>query len=628
MINRTILTNVLSLGSLLLILILMGFNFHITSNPLVGDSASHTLQALSIAYDFDLKFEDRDREHWKSLNWKETTPRGLFFQSYRGGYAFAKPYGYSLFLAVFVYLFGNTGFVIGNVLIFGLINIFVFLTIRVLYGKLESILLTISFTFFSYAYMYVFYIHSDLFLTLLSSIFVFLFTRLFIQSSKLCFIALCLVTACIISEKPPAALALLPVLLFYFYKTRSVRTIISFGLILAAGILLFIFPYLHYSDYKSWNPYAGNRFYATTSKPFTFDGDKPPSSYHAKHTGHHFSITKTIKRIFDTSKFGEKATSFYYYFFGAYTGMIVFIPFAFIIIMLSIFRMMKKHDLQLIAPLTGLFFYILFYVMLFHENYYGGGQSLGNRYFLQISPLIILLVLGLNLKNKEVTVIFLISLGLSAMFLYRHHLKPKQAHIDIAKTGYIQEIMPFEKNQVAIPLYLSDTKMVNLNIFPSLPRGVKYDYIINLEDRRIAIQAGSPKHKNKFVDIANISDLFRETTLNDKIILLNTGFYQSEQTHVWSKKKSAILLRNNKKKEYFLINGYLPDTTVKVQIEGRERIGTTPFSLSIYTSKYQDKWILISFEADKSGIPSKIKNIRDNRELSFSISYKPDKVDY
>ena len=74
------------------------------------------MQALSIANDFDLKYEKKDGKYWKELNWTEH-PADLFFQSYSGGYAFAKPYGYSLFLAAFIFLFGKAGFVIGNVLL-------------------------------------------------------------------------------------------------------------------------------------------------------------------------------------------------------------------------------------------------------------------------------------------------------------------------------------------------------------------------------------------------------------------------------------------------------------------------------------------------------------------------------
>jgi len=622
--SKNLFINVTLLVTLSLILIVMGLDFSITKYPLVGDSASHTLQALSIARDLDLKYDACDGQYWQELNWSDN-PDGLFFQSYSGGYAFAKPYAYSLFLALFIIPFGMAGFAIGNVLIFGLINVFVFLTLRVFYGKIESILLTVSFTFFSYVYMYVFYIHSDLFLALLCAFFVFLFTKLLTRASNLNFTALCLVAAFIVAEKPPAVLVVLPILLVYFYKTRSIRTVVSFCLIFSAGFLLFVFPYLYYSDYKSWNPYNGNRFYATTAEPFTFNRNLSPSSYQSTDSGRHFNLSKAIKRTFSTSKTRDKLKSFYYYFFGAYTGMLVFFPLAFIILTLSIFRIINKPDFQFIATFSGLFSYILFYVILFHANYYGGGHSLGNRYFLQISPILILLILGLKFRKKQVFAIFILSLGLSAIFLYRHHLEPQHAHVDIVKAGYIQKMMPFEVNQGLLQPYVMGDQIVNMKLYPSPPRWVRYDYIIGLEDKDIVVQTPNFTNQNKWYDINGLSDVFRETTLNNKFILLNTGFYQSEHTHVWSRKESSILLENSNNIEIFSVNSFMPSTLVKVNIGDNEQAACTPFSLIINTSGYKNKWILVHFEADRSGIPSIITKSRDTRELSFYLAYRNNK---
>ena len=66
----------------------------------------------------------------------------------------------------------------------------------------------------------------------------------------------------------------------------------------------------------------------------------------------------------------------------------------------------------------------------------------------------------------------------------------------------------------------------------------------------------------------------------------------------------------------------MPGTTVSVHIGDNERIERAPFSLSINTLEYEDKWILVRFEADKSGIPSIITKSKDTRELSFSVAYR------
>jgi len=247
--NKNLVTNILLLAGLTLILVLLGLKFNMTSNPIIGDEASFTLQALSIVNDFDLKFEEHDGKYWRELDWSEH-PYGLFFQKYKGGYAFAKPYGYSLFLAPFIILFGMSGFTFGNTFILGLVTLFTFLTLRSFYGKLESLLLTVSFTFFSYVYIYVFYITPDLFLAMLGSMFVFFLTKLSFNPNKVYFTSLALITAFMISEKIIVMLVILPMLLFYFYKSGSFRKVVSLCLIFLAGFLLFILPYLHYSDYR------------------------------------------------------------------------------------------------------------------------------------------------------------------------------------------------------------------------------------------------------------------------------------------------------------------------------------------------------------------------------------------
>lgn len=72
-----------------------------------GDQAAFTLNALSIA-DGNLSYDRADYEAWLDLDW-EVNPRGLFMQRNDEGWAFAKPYGYSVLLAPFVDWFGADG---------------------------------------------------------------------------------------------------------------------------------------------------------------------------------------------------------------------------------------------------------------------------------------------------------------------------------------------------------------------------------------------------------------------------------------------------------------------------------------------------------------------------------------
>ena len=60
--------------------------------PIVGDQAAHLLQAMSIAEEANLSFAASDIENWQEVGWGPA-PRGVFYQEYEHGYAFAKPYG-------------------------------------------------------------------------------------------------------------------------------------------------------------------------------------------------------------------------------------------------------------------------------------------------------------------------------------------------------------------------------------------------------------------------------------------------------------------------------------------------------------------------------------------------------
>jgi hypothetical protein len=174
-------------------------NYDFTRSHLVGDMASHVLQALSIAKDCDLRFDERDMVNWNELEWR-SVPHGLFFQIYKGGYAFAKPYGYSLFLSPFVVLLGKHGFVLGNAVIFSILCLLAYLTLRSAYKWREAALLTAAFSLFSYTYMYVFFIHSDLFLAMLTMAILLLISKAIAVPKTGVVVLLAILSAFLLSE--------------------------------------------------------------------------------------------------------------------------------------------------------------------------------------------------------------------------------------------------------------------------------------------------------------------------------------------------------------------------------------------------------------------------------------------
>jgi len=615
-INKNIQWMILAIFSAAVIFILSSYDM--TQKQLVGDQASHILQALSIANDFDLKYDLKDEIYWKGLAWTDN-PNGLFFQKYSQGYAFAKPYAYSLFLSPFVLMFDIKGFIAANLLIFFLLNLFIYLTLIKYYTKNISIIFTIAFSLFSYVYMYVFTVHSDLFLAFLMSVFVYIATTLLANSNRLLFFSLSVLIAFMLSDKIALVFIMAPITL-YLFKYYSKRDIGIFIILFIISFVIFLFPYLYYSDFHSWNPYSGLRYYSRDSVPFYEKSEL--AGYWELGTKKFFKLEYLIDNIFSLEGVKTKLTSFYYYFFGSYTGMLVYIPLSFIIIFISIYRSFTKPNLPLLLVLFGLFSYILFYIILFPHNYYGGLQSLGNRYFLQIAPITIFLLLLLKLDKIKSLLTVLLSFCLSLIFLYRHHVHPQDAYGFIFKTGYFQNMMPFEKTLSPLVRFFPPNQKVNLSLIPKKPNffvnGREHFYFYYDVNKDSML-----KHNEKYLKSDELQ--LRAVDLGGITVFINKGFYNNEKTHIWSQKRSALLLKNNGKTVMLLLSSFAPKNKLKVTVNREKHIMDLKKTqaLVIDTKKFKENWILISFSALLSQRPyDRNPAFSDRRDLSFKISIK------
>ena len=87
---------------------------------LVGDQASQLMQAVSLAHGGNLSYDAADLAHYDDATWRVRyrPPAGLLFQRDGDGWAFAKPYGYSLLVAPFLRVLGPTrGIAVANTLL-------------------------------------------------------------------------------------------------------------------------------------------------------------------------------------------------------------------------------------------------------------------------------------------------------------------------------------------------------------------------------------------------------------------------------------------------------------------------------------------------------------------------------
>jgi hypothetical protein len=142
-----------------------------------------------------------------------------------------------------------------------------------------------------------------------------------------------------------------------------------------------------------------------------------------------------------------------YYFVGRYTGMLIFMPVALIALGVVMMLYWRRLDGLAWATLLGIVAYVLLNVGVYANNYYGGGQSLGNRYFLQMAPFVLLLLVAAGVAVRTAIWIAAIGATLGLVFLLPHHRDPADAYIRIDRTSGPQRLLPIEANQDGVNFF-------------------------------------------------------------------------------------------------------------------------------------------------------------------------------
>jgi hypothetical protein len=405
--------------------------------PVAGDQAGHALQALSLAYDsHTLNFDPTDLARWKALGWNPE-PLGAFIQRYDGDrWALAKPYGYSAYAALFVAALGPVpGFAVANtVLLLALLALIVLVLRRAFHGPVVP-LVAAAMVLASYTYMYTYVIHTELFLAVLTLAALGAAIRFHDTQRRRWALLAAVLMGFGIAEKAAFAGMFVPVLAVLIWRERRRGVRLAIPVAVALTFAVAVLPYLKYSGWTTVTPYGADRWYVATSTPFDGGGITPAS----------FPATQTIgeKLIEDP---GDKLQAAEYYLVGEHTGMLVFIPFALLALIAALVRL-RSMDWLGRALLLGILAYIAQYVVLFPTNFYGGGQSLGNRYFLQMAPAVVALVAVARLPARLTGILAGTGIVLGLVFLWPHHLHPDVAYTRLPITSAPQRLLPFESNQ-------------------------------------------------------------------------------------------------------------------------------------------------------------------------------------
>ncbi len=380
----------------------------------------------SLALDGDLKYERKDIQRIREKFW--VGPMGLFLKKGRDGQLyFAKSFIYPLLAAPFFRLFDVHGILLANGLMLLLVLWMGFLLLRRYHPTQQSFSFTLIYLFSSVGFIYIWWTTADLFNFFVNFAALFFFFFAF-KRPAWSYLAAPLFAAAVFS-KPNNLLHIGVLFLLLLYRKEWKRFIVL-GLLCALFLAgLFAFNFLQTGEIN----YQGgerNSFYGKfplEREDFTFS------------SGNQMSTDTYWSRFYLSPEIA--LYNLFYYIFGRFTGMFIYFFPAVFILLLFCFQKKSSEDWFLLA---GIILAILCYVLLMPDNYFGGGGSLGNRYFMNIFPLFFFL--GHRKRNFRFSIVplFAAVIFLSPVYMdsLSHSASPRYPGVT-----FPSRLFPAEKTQ-------------------------------------------------------------------------------------------------------------------------------------------------------------------------------------
>lgn len=348
---------------------------------LVGDEATYLMQAESLAWDWDLFFEEHDYERF--LAHRSQVPEGLILQSGDAGSSitYGKPFFYGLYLAPFVRAFPRRGPLVANALLLAIAALLAARTLSRRMGPSAPLWVS-ALIFGSVTFAYTFWVHPDLFLMCLTALALALaldprnsdeFGRW--ELARWALVGLLL--AVVAYSRPMYAVLFLPAVLAVprERRRRLLPTLVAgaIGLMILAGLV-------HQSLSGSWTSYGAARrgFYSYTGFPGV---DFPASEWQTnlQDWGNHAWLKPSevgLKKV-DASLLAWNTV---YFLVGRHVGFLpYFLPV--VLVLLARPRGAVGWSLVLILVVGAAAF-----LWLRPFNFWGGGGAIANRYILPLYP--------------------------------------------------------------------------------------------------------------------------------------------------------------------------------------------------------------------------------------------------
>ena len=258
------------------------------------------------------------------------------------------------------------------------------------------------------------------------------------------------------TEKVPALLALLPLLAVTAIRTPR-RTALVGAAVLVAVAALSTLPYLYYSDGTSWSAYGGDRY--SHARPPTMGGRRPgivlpDGDRRGDHclvrvaAGHPPPRRDRVRRRQLRDRSAHRCPDVPPRRPALVLATVVARPWR--------RRTRATSDEpdagidRWLSPSAapGLAAYAAFYVVLFTDNHYGGMQSIGSRYFLQLSPLAVVVPVAGGLRARMAVGCAAFAALWALLVLGPNLWHADTAFADPSRVSWVQGLLPLDGSQV------------------------------------------------------------------------------------------------------------------------------------------------------------------------------------
>ena len=428
-----------------------------TDQPVTGDQASFTYQALSLLGG-DLAYDASDQARWVDLDWQEQ-PSGLFVQRRDDGWAFAKPLGYSVLLAPALAVADARGIsLVGAGLLLAYAACWYGIG-RMRWDRAGAAAVATAAAVASHAWFFAFPAHADLFVAVLVGTAALGAARVAADTHRsdhraraaTVWLAVAAAgSALLVTEKLPALVALAPLLGLAVMRAPARARLIA-GAVGVVVLAVSVLPYLYYSDGSSWSAYGGDRYYALTSTPWSGGSETDLTPWRTRDALTPGFVLDAVRHPSD-----DLPSATLTYAVGRHTGVVTFLPIVPALAGAAALAWWRRRspDRSLdpdhrvaVAAAGGLVAYVALYLLAFTDNYFGGGQSVGNRYFLQVSVLVAVAAMAAGVTARSARWCAAAAAAWAVVVLGPQLWHADDAFYRIERTSPAQELLPFDGSQ-------------------------------------------------------------------------------------------------------------------------------------------------------------------------------------